>query len=128
MTVSSSGFNLDTLAQSKTGAVKYNELEIIYGTGACKDSIRKRPKRKFIDQAVCLALIDIAKKNEDDLWVKRYWNTYNCQQFLITHEGRAYGKYCKNRCCSICNAIRKADLIHKYKPIIESWDSPHLLL
>ena len=33
-----------------------------------------------------------------------------------------YGKYCKNRFCTICNAIRKADIINRYYPVISQWD------
>jgi plasmid rolling circle replication initiator protein Rep len=120
---------LDTLAQKRTASSRsdHQKHEIIFGEGACKDSVRKRPKRKVIDQSVCLKLIDVAKENNETKWIKRYWNTYHCQTNLITHNGKAYGDYCKNRCCSICNAIRKAKLIHTYKPSIETWSDPHFL-
>jgi len=115
---------LDTLAQKRTEvSTKQNSdsVEIIYGTGAWKDSIKKRPKRKFITQTIALAFIDVAKEKNETEWIKRYWNVWHCQNKMTTHNGRGYSSYCKNRCCSICVSIRKADLINRYKPIIETW-------
>ena len=44
---------------------------------------------------MALSLIDVAKKNGEDEREKAYWNTYYCQNSVITANGRLYGKYCK---------------------------------
>ncbi len=121
---------LDTLAQKGTGITdKYNSEhnQVIYGVGSCKSSVRKRPKKKLITQKLCLSCIDIAKENNELNWVKRYWNTWHCQNVLITYKGRAYGNMCKNRFCLVCVSIRKADMINRYKPEIEKWPDIHFL-
>ena len=122
--------SLDTLAlQASNSNTNYysEETEILRGTGSCKDSIRKRPKKKFITQSLSLALVDVATANGDQKWIQKYWNTYHCQNRLTTYEGRAYGYYCKNRWCSICVANRKADLINKYHPVLNTWSDIHFL-
>lgn len=122
--------NIYTLAQKGTGRTdKYNfdKYQVIHGVGSCKSSVRKRPKKKLITQKLCLALIDVAKERNEINWVKRYWRTWRCQNVLTTHNGRAYGDMCKNRFCLVCLSIRKADMINKYKPIIEKWPDTHFL-
>lgn len=124
-----SGSLLDTLALSRTynQTESLNNVEIINGLGACKDSVKKRPKRKLIDQSLCLALIDVCKVSGDVDWIQPYWNAYHCQTHLITYNGRAYGDYCKSRFCSICKSIRKANFINLYRPIVEKWKNPYFL-
>ena len=63
---------------------------------------------------MALSLIDVAKENGDVEREKAYWNTYYCQNSVITANGRLYGKYCKNRFCTLCCSIRKAEIINKY--------------
>jgi hypothetical protein len=46
---------------------------------------------------------------------------------VISYSGKAYGKYCKNRFCTICSCIRKAEIINKYLPIIQEWEEPQFL-
>ena len=124
------GNDLDTLAQRATNQndKEYSEsVQLIQGKGACKSSIAKRPRKKFITQKLVLALIDVAKKNGDIEWEKRYWNAWHCQNVITTHNGRGYGHYCDNRFCLVCVAIRKAKMINKYKPEIMSWSNPHFL-
>ena len=60
---------------------------------------------------MALSLIAIAEKKGEPEKVKAFWNTYHCQNRLITHEGRYFGKYCKNRFCTLCSSIRKAEII-----------------
>lgn len=122
--------SLNTLAQTGTSASDkdYSDKSIVLiGKGSCKASIQKRFKKKFITQKTILALVDIAKEEKDKEWEQRYWNTYHCQNVIYTHEGRGYGRFCKNRFCAVCLAIRKADMINRYKPIIDEWDDVHFL-
>ncbi len=124
------GGPFNTLASHGTNtASKHNSefYETLHGRGSCKDSIKKRPKKKFITQKVVLALIDVAKENNEKEWVQRYWNTWHCQNDLLTYKGRAYGNLCKNRFCSVCVSIRKADMINKYLPIINTWSNIQFL-
>lgn len=58
---------------------------------------------------------------------KGYWNTYHCQSRINTVNGRIYGKYCKNRHCTLCCANRKADIINRYLPIISQWPDPYFV-
>lgn len=81
----------------------------------------------MITQALILKLIDFAKNDRNDGIVKSLWNTYHCLNTVYTHEGRLYGKYCKNRFCTNCLGIRKAEMIGKYLPIIKGWSEPHFL-
>jgi len=121
---------LDTLGLHRTeqsNKLYSNVTEKLYGEGSCKDSIRKRPRKKFITQKLVLALIDVAKENGDIEWIQRYWNTWHCQNELTTHNGRGYGYFCKNRYCLVCVSIRKADMINRYLPIINTWSQPHFL-
>lgn len=74
-----------------------------------------------------MALTDIAKENEDLEMYNSYWNTYYCQSKLIIHNEKAFGNYCKNRYCTTCNSIRKADIINRYYDTIEKWEDPHFV-
>lgn len=72
-------------------------------------------------------LIDIAKEKEDVLALGSYWNTYYCQNRIIEADGRSYGRYCKNRFCTLCCSIRKAELVNKYLPIIQTWENAYFV-
>src|SRR5690606_33228582 len=74
-----------------------------------------------------LKLIDLAKENETPELEKSFWNTYHCQNNVITADGRLYGKYCKNRFCTLCCSIRKAEIINRYYPIISKWENPQFV-
>jgi hypothetical protein len=74
-----------------------------------------------------LKLIDIAKEKGEPELEKAYWNTYYCQNEIITANNRLYGKYCKNRFCTLCCAIRKAEIINRYYPVINQWKQPYFV-
>ncbi|MBK9402419.1 MAG: protein rep [Bacteroidetes bacterium] len=38
-----------------------------------------------------------------------------------------HGKFCKNRICTVCLSIRKADLINKYIDSVQEWPEPYFL-
>ncbi|MGB1104617.1 MAG: hypothetical protein ACPG21_13465 [Crocinitomicaceae bacterium] len=71
---------LDTLAQSGTPPkAKNGSIAIIKGEGTQIEnnkSLPQRAKRKTISRAMILSLVDVAKSENDDEWVQRYWNTY----------------------------------------------------
>ncbi|WP_298537611.1 hypothetical protein [uncultured Algibacter sp.] len=74
-----------------------------------------------------LKLIDLAKENETQELLEAFWNTYHCQQKIITADGKLYGKYCENRFWTLCCSIRKAEIISRYFPIIKHWEEPHFV-
>ena len=89
-----------------------------------KKAIRRRAKCKLIGDRLMLALIDVAKEKGATDRVKAYWNTYHCQRLLFTTEGRMYAPHCKNRFCTYCCGIRKAELINKYLPLRDELERP----
>lgn len=128
-----SGGSIYTLAQSGTQHLP-NPAEspevMVYGQGSALDQTeawQNRARRKMITQSMILALIDIAKEKGDLERVQPYWNTYHCLNNVITSNGQVYGKYCKNRFCTLCCGIRKAEFINKYLPIIQTWDEPYFV-
>lgn len=91
------------------------------------DKLKKRAKRKIITNKMMLALIDVAKSKGDSNRVKQYWNTYHCQGKLLRSGEYVYGKFCKNKCCTVCTAIRKAELINKYRPVLAEWNDMYFV-
>ena len=105
--------------------------KIVNGKGtdlSNKEPLKKRAQKKLITQVRVLSLIDVAKrKGVNDHKIISYWNTYNCLGKVYTDKGRLYGRYCKNRFCTVCCAIKKADIILKYLPHIQTWKDPHFV-
>lgn len=118
--------SFNTLAQTGTSHFE-KPTRLIHGNGrelGLNAGINGLAKRKMIVQTMMLSLIDLAKSKHSPDRIKAYWNTYHCQNKVISVDGRLYGKYCKNRFCTLCCAIRKAEILNKYLPAISSWDSP----
>jgi Replication protein len=90
-------------------------------------ALKGRAKRKMITQNLTLNLIDIAERKGEDETVKSFWNTYYCQSRIYSSGNRLYGKYCKNRFCTLCCSIRKAFVINKYLPAIKLWEDPYFI-
>ncbi len=119
----------NTLVESRTNKTGQNNV-FVNGEGSDlnkKEALKNRAKRKTITQIMMLKLIDVAQKDGETELEKSYWNTYYCQQNLITADGRLYGKYCKNRFCTLCCSIRKAEMINKYYPVLKKWSEPYFL-
>lgn len=91
------------------------------------ETLQGRAKRKTITQTMMLHLIDVAKEKGEEQKLKSFWNTYYCQSNVISANGRLYGRYCKNRFCTLCCSIRKAEIINKYFPVIEKWEEPYFV-
>lgn len=119
------GRSLNTLAQS--GTKNFDQVPFKKRSKGSdlfnEEALKNRSKRKMITQMLALSLIDIADKSSTDIRKKSYWNTYYCQNVVQTASGRLYGKYCKNRFCTICCSIRKALLINKYLPEVKRWET-----
>lgn len=118
-----------TLVQSETG--NNNKLPtIIKGNGSelsVIDRQKGRCKRKVITQTMVLKLIDIALQKGDEEYLKSYWNTWHCLNRVTTVDGKVHGDYCKNKFCILCSAIRKAEIINKYHPILKTWEEPYFV-
>ena len=97
-------------------------MKTVTGNGADlnnKEIMQNRARRKLITQRRALSLIDVAKqKGSTQTDLVPFWNAYNCLGKLITSENKVYGRYCKTRFCTVCCAIRKAEIINKYQPVI----------
>lgn len=118
-----------TLAQSGT-AKEPKKPVWVNGKGSeisDPEVIKGRAKRKTISRSLMLNLVDVAKDRKDTKREKAYWNTYHCQNKIVSADGKLYGNYCKNRFCTLCMSIRKAEMINKYKPVIETWSNPQFV-
>lgn len=118
-----------TLADNGTKITGQKQL-IVNGEGSDlskKEALKGRAKRKTITQIMMLKLIEVAQDKGDIALEKSYWNTYYCQQNIFTSNGRLYGKYCKNRFCTLCCSIRKAEMINKYYPKMKHWEVPYFV-
>jgi hypothetical protein len=104
-----------------------------------QSALLKRAKRVYLKNALSLGLIDINKARramlledsdittifendrEDRDILRSYWNMYHCAGELTKVGDKITGRYCKNRLCLVCNSIRTAVLIEKYKPVFDEW-------
>jgi hypothetical protein len=122
-----------TLAQSGTGkAVKSKGKPqiIVSGNGSelsNAKALEGRARRKMISQKTALSLVDAAKAKGAPERTQAYWNIFHCQNKIFSAGGKLYGKYCKNRSCTVCCANRKAELINKYLPTIQTWEDPYFV-
>jgi hypothetical protein len=118
-----------TLGQNGTIQTKQKQI-VVSGNGSDLSNtvaLKGRAKRKTISQSMVLSLMDVAKQKGDDEKQNSYWNTYYCQNKIIITDGKLYGKYCKNRFCTLCCSIRKAEIINTYLPTIKKWDEPYFV-
>jgi hypothetical protein len=131
--VASGGGQFNTLAQTGTaftGKRSRKRPVTVKGQGTEQrnsPALINRARRKMITQKLTLALIDLATKRQEPEKVKAYWNTYHCQSNVVSAGGRLFGNYCKNRFCTLCAGIRKAEIINKYLPVLETWQAPYFV-
>lgn len=120
---------LDTLAQSGTSYLPQLPIQVRgNGTDLTNNpALPKRAKRKTISDCMALHLIDIARDRGNTEIEKALWNTYHCQRRVFATNGKIHGTYCKNRFCTGCLAIRKAEIINKYLPVLNRWPDPFFL-
>ena len=119
------GSTLDTLAQlaSNDDFALQSRVEI-----TDKKTLVKKARRKFFTSNLSLRLVDASKQNVKSKLQKSYWNSYHCNaQLLYRNDGKITGKYCKCRWCMTCNAIRTAQSINTYIPVIQSWNDAHMV-
>lgn len=117
---------LDTLAQLATFPHKtdiQDDLNLSPSTSQDdRKTLLKRARRKFFTNGFVTRLADAAKKNASSTLGKSYWRSYHCAGNLTTFsDGSVLGHYCKTRWCMVCNAIRTAQSINTYVPVIRTW-------
>lgn len=74
-----------------------------------------------------LGLVEITSKEKLNEQRQSYLNTYDCLNKIYSSNDRLYGTYCKNRYYTLCCAIRKADIINRYFPVVQSWEKPYFV-
>lgn len=134
---------LDTLAQLGTeccNGADNQEFENLQTLGENKATLQKRARRNYLKNALALGLVDVnnddrkkrvseasnifeeleADKADKDI-LRSYWSMYHCSDKLTRKNGKVSGRYCKNRLCLVCNSIRTAVLLNKYKPVFDEW-------
>jgi hypothetical protein len=123
------GVSLDTLAQLRTKADQDDIGPLRKCTKTTdKKTLKKRARRKYLGSHLALKLVDAAKGNEEGDRAKSYWGTFHCASVLhVSESGKVSGKYCKQRWCPVCNAIRTAKLINQYKPHFQDWEDPQFV-
>ena len=117
--------SLDTLAQPYSNDDFALESRVEFTD---KKTLVKKARRKFFTSKLSLRLVDASKQNVNSKLQKSYWNSYYCNaQLLYRNDGKITGKYCKCRWCMTCNAIRTAQSINTYVPVIKSWSDAHMV-
>lgn len=122
-----------TLAQSGTGNSRKlgsNKAILVSGNGSDAlnvEVLNNRSKRKHITQVLTRVISDFAKEDGNEELSRSLWNSYYCLNKLQLGNKRIFGKYCKNRICTVCLCIRKADIINRYLPILQKWEQPYFV-
>ena len=120
-----SGASLDTLAQLGTEPSLNLDGSTSYDN---KKALKKRARRKYFTNGLVTGLVAASEKNHQSILQKGYWRTWHCNSALTLYDsGSITGKYCKRRWCMVCNAIRTAKGIIRYKPVIESWKDAQMV-
>ncbi|MEB0260502.1 protein rep [Mucilaginibacter sp. 10I4] len=121
---------INTLAQSGKPENKKTPI-CLMGKGSEMTNtatLKKNANKKFITQKTALGLVDASKnKSGASEMKKKYWNSWHCLRKVYTSNGLKYGKYCKNRSCTVCSGIRKAEIINRYYPVLQQWPDPHFV-
>ena len=121
--------SINTLAQngtrSKTRIISLPG--VVHGRGADISNVKQMQRwaeEKFIMSHLVRKLADTAKSRGDFEMSDSYWNCFYCAKRVITGDGRLFTNYCKTRVCAVCNGIRKAEKIHLFLPVVQSWPDP----
>jgi hypothetical protein len=96
--------------------------------------LSKLAKRKFLTSNLALRLLCYSEaKRETDLEadfnkeqkiIKSYRNMFYCNsEIKVSEDGKMETRFCKNRLCLICNALRTAKLIDKYQGVFDAWEN-----
>ena len=124
---------LNTLGQNGTAPLKEGNIQrpiILNGHGSSlndRKALIGRKRKKLITNKIALELIDIAHEKGHHESEKVYRRVYYCQADITTTNDLAFSKYCKHRVCSFCCGVRKAEILNKYLPVLQTWNDPHFL-
>lgn len=86
----------------------------------CK--FKKLTQSKYFTRLYILPLVDIRSPLS-----KSYWKTYHCASEITTVGNQVLTKHCKLKYCIVCSRKRCVELIHSYKPVIDTWADKQLL-
>jgi hypothetical protein len=84
-------------------------------------ALEKRAKRKVVSRTMIHSLVDVTKSKGDTDKVNSYWNAWHFQNSVLIKDRVMCRNYCKNRFCTVCIAIRKAENINKYNDTKSKW-------
>ncbi len=82
----------------------------------------KRNKKKIISQKVAIMLKEYAEQNypRDKMFVRKMIRQIRCSSYIeVLSNGNVTSHYCKEKTCLVCNSIRAAKFLDKYKNSIE---------
>lgn len=116
---SNSGHSLDTLAQLRNENLK---PALSKGYSANQIFLQKRSRRKAITDPIILKLVEV-----DSPLNKSYWQTYHCTKTILQDGNQLKTRYCNQRWCLVCNAIRTGKMINGYLPAIEAMTNPYFV-
>lgn len=99
--------------------------------------LQKRSKRKHQSESLAMSIISLLDEERDtitensiDDWeaynrvqgdLKSFWNMWKCARTLEKKGDKVTTRYCKNRLCLVCSAIRQAQGMERHKPILKDW-------
>ena len=105
-------------------------MPLVQGEGSPLNNpkaLKRRAKTKAISKALNRALIEVAKETGARSMEKAYRNAWYCQNVITTADNRMHAPLCKQRSCTYCCGVRKAELINKYFPVIRQWEKVYFL-
>lgn len=82
----------------------------------------KRHRKKEVSQKIAIMLKDYAEENfpEDKIFQRKMLRQIRCSSFIQELDnGNLISHYCKEKTCLVCNSIRAAKFLDKYKSQIE---------
>jgi hypothetical protein len=107
-------------------------------------TLNTRAQNKYLANNLALSLVDLKKAEKEialdkagekgsSRWtrwrieniyankIKKYWNMHHCANVAERVDNKFVTKYCKSRLCTVCNRIRTAELINKYRVVFDAW-------
>lgn len=114
--------NLDKWAQ-----LDHDKTKDLFKAGkstANAQDLQKLASQKFISSKIIYPLV-YSELNSP--LHETYRNTLNCGNNIRVEGGRMEKFSCKNRFCINCSRKRTAELIEKYKPIVDTWTEPYFV-
>lgn len=84
--------------------------------------MKNRLRRKWFTQMHVYRLMELQSPLFDS-----YKGSLLCGSQLVQEEGKITSKYCNQRWCLVCGAIRTAKMIQEYSPVLAEIKDPHFV-